>query len=234
MRHIYLYGTIHISIDNYDIKDRCSELADHFIDQVEVVYTEIKRNFVYDLEMTIDDFIALKTYQAGKELRPLENERVFSNSVSDFDSFASNFISTQNLTDQESQDRIRAYLTSTPIHAMAESDTNSELTRSGIKRNFFWMHEILHQSQVMKKSSLVVNGSGHNSGQYGLPNLLAYEGYTLTPLMQCAPETKKSIARKLVFGNQDSFFQRLVSKEAAAEAERNREQQMQIVPYRRM
>lgn len=73
-------------------------------------------------------------------------------------------------------------------------------------RNFFWMESILLTSSVEKKSALIADGAAHNLGQFGLPNLLAFEGYTLKPIMQYAPTSKKAIIRDLVFSQGVSLF----------------------------
>ncbi len=68
---IFLYGTAHISINNFNIKDRFDDLFDYLIDQVDVVLPEIERCCIFDLGEDIDEFIVLKAHQRGKELRPL-------------------------------------------------------------------------------------------------------------------------------------------------------------------
>jgi len=46
----------------------------------------------------------------------------------------------------------------------------------------------------------------HNEGPFGLPSLLAKEGYTVTPLMKRAPIAKSQQVRDLVLGRDRFFF----------------------------
>jgi len=75
-----------------------------------------------------------------------------------------------------------------------------------INRNLFWMKSIISVSSQDKKPCLVASGAAHNYGQYGLPNLLASDGYTLTPLMKKAPHSKSAHIRELTFGSDNGFF----------------------------
>ncbi len=56
---------------------------------------------------------------------------------------------------------------------------------------FVWLAE--------KKPISVVVGSAHHAGKYGIPNLLASEGYTLTPLLKIAPPRKSTLIYESVF-----------------------------------
>ncbi|MBA3537697.1 MAG: DnaJ domain-containing protein [Tatlockia sp.] len=217
---IYLYGTAHLSIDNFNIKDRFDDLFNYLIDQVDVVLPEIESCCIFDQGENIDEFIVLKAHHSGKELRPLENKLIRMTTMSEklLNSFNSN---SNSFSDSRIKELTRSYLTGSNSITM-NGTVKSELIKSAIKRNFFWMEDILSLS-YKKKTSLVVAGGAHNSGDYGLPNLLAYEGYKLTPLIKSAPPSKKAIIRNLVFGTNNLFFQ--------PEINRKNEQEMQIIPY---
>ncbi|MBA2653428.1 MAG: DnaJ domain-containing protein [Tatlockia sp.] len=215
---IFLYGTAHLSLDNCNIKDRFDDLFDYLIDQVDVVLPEIEMCCIFDLGENIDEFIVLKAHHREKELRPLENRLIRMTTMSEK---LINSINSNSFSDSRIKELTRCYLTGGNLITMNETVT-SELIKSAIKRNFFWMEDILSQS-YHKKTSLVVAGGAHNSGDYGLPNLLAYEGYKLTPLIKSAPTSKKAIIRNLVFGTHNLFFQPEINKK--------NEQEMQIIPY---
>ncbi|MBA2710361.1 MAG: DnaJ domain-containing protein [Tatlockia sp.] len=217
---IYLFGTAHLSIDNFNIKDRFDDLFDYLIEQVDVVLPEIESCCIFGFGENIDEFIVLKAHHREKELRPLENRLIRMTTMSEklLNSINSNSFS---FSESKIKELTRSYLTGSNFISMNETVT-SELIKSAIKRNFFWMEDILSQS-YHRKTSLVVAGGAHNSGHYGLPNLLAYEGYKLTPLFKSAPTSKKVIIRNLVFGTNNLFFQ--------PEINRKNEQEMQIIPY---
>lgn len=71
-----------------------------------------------------------------------------------------------------------------------------EMTRDA-NRNFVWIDSIMAQSRE-NIPALIVCGAVHSAGKYGLPNLLAHEGYTLTPVMKTAPILESTIPRSLV------------------------------------
>lgn len=74
------------------------------------------------------------------------------------------------------------------------------------KRTLFWMKKVLSTSCEEKKSCLVAPGKAHITGPMGLPNLFAFEGYDVSPLMVKAPTSRKSIIRDMVFGQGPTLF----------------------------
>lgn len=72
-------------------------------------------------------------------------------------------------------------------------------------RNKLWIEKIVAVS-AQQRSSFVAVGARHNQGIFGLPNLLAHEGYTLTPLAKTAPPSTTWLLRQLAEGPPLTFF----------------------------
>ena len=219
------------------------DIFDQVIDKVDVVCTEVESSGSCDPHM--DAYIAIKAHKRGKELKPLENELVVSSTMppghfEDLIKGIKNKFKNRNLfitfsnTNVEEIKKLKLteifsrksdeytheekmYLTYLvpPSHEMNEENKTIPLIDSAIKRNFFWMPDMLLESNQKQKASLRNCGAAHNAGRYGLPNLLAYEGYTLRPLIKTAPVSKRSIIRNLVFGEGNTLFKRVVDKEKA-------------------
>lgn len=198
---IYIFGTVHQMTESVD--DIFGEVVKNLIDKVDHVFFEVKLR-PQDFEMykvngyrysSMDLVIAREATVANKKLFPLENEKT-------------RVICHQNA--HESVDssppqhpehvRLQAMLM-TRMYLDDPAVTNFVPTRWPRQiavRNIFWMHSILN---LTFRPSLIVSGLRHCAGKYGLPNLLAAEGYQLTPLMKKIPTRKSQLVHEFAFGN---------------------------------
>lgn len=202
---VYIFGTVHDS--TIDINDIFGDALTNILDKVDDVFTEVAinpyRGLKNDIPTGIDDFIAQKAEKMGKNSRFLENSESIEAAgrvrnpltacqiparkeiLKDLEQFSNNFL--------------------THISPEEEERTFSDPDNPDVKRNFFWMNPVLETSQA-QKSCLVACGSAHNAGKYGLPNLLASEGYQLTPLMKVPPVPKSTLLREAFQGTCPLFF----------------------------
>lgn len=192
---IYLFSTCHEFL--LDTKDYFADVCEGVVDKVDEVMVEVVSEV--RVETSVDDLIQEKAIELNKNLKSLENRTVIA---------ASGFVKLQTTstkdepTQSDKEDFNKQYLTSIAPLKLDERSKANPLLHSAIRRNLYWLDDILSQ----KKSTLVACGSMHNSGKYGLPNLLALEGYTLTPLMKKAPTPKSVQLRELVYQSRQSFL----------------------------
>ncbi|MBA2651804.1 MAG: TraB/GumN family protein [Tatlockia sp.] len=160
----------------------------------------------------IDDYIRDKAFAKLKPIRNLENSTIRKvaeeGTIKKFDRKA--MLNYKNTHAAEYQKELSLFSDNYLMHVSPSqdelNDLNDESQISTIKRNLFWMEPILSNSSEEKKTSLVVCGSIHNAGKFGLPNLLASEGYTLVPLMKTPPTSKSTLIRDAFIGHGPTFF----------------------------
>lgn len=182
---IFLYGTIHVYIDAFRL---FTGAIDTTIEKVDTIYTEIEllTNVIYCL----DAFIARQALEQNKQLKPLENEIVRRESGAFKDHGTDENATHENLDKAKETFLAYRYLT--------DNFRQAEPTRSNKIRNLFWMEHLLTNSIKRKKSSLAACGGLHHVGLFGLPNLLANFGYSVTPLMKAPPPPQSKILRHLM------------------------------------
>lgn len=201
---IYLFSTIHrSSMDNDDI---FGDAIDNILDKVDTVFTEISLVSPIDairihmgempeMDSSLDMFIAFRAYFRGKECLPLENSTVRNACKEETDEDGD-----YDKIDMDILDAIyKNYLT----HIAFETTEEEMLTTN--KRSIYWMKHILVKSQYQSRPALVACGALHNMGRFGLPNLLASEGYTLSPLMKTMPTPRSSLPR-MTLNNHSALF----------------------------
>src|SRR3990167_9565929 len=196
---IYLFSTIHQM--SYEPLAIFGEALENIIDSV---FTEIdvSQNPCYKSPLNdrywFDPKVMEIAARMGKELKPLENRFIIDtlDKPSAFAVFLNRIIQHEPAIDKSMLDKHTMEIFSSQ-YLMHVSDPKSELSntmfdRLVVKRNLFWSQDILTESNN-NKSTLVVCGSLHNTGKFGLPNLLASVGYKLTPLMRTPPKLKRQM-----------------------------------------
>lgn len=207
---IYIFNTMHL-LTGIDANDIFGDALNNIIDKVDTVFTEVELNIhpedttvsphnessVYEL----DHIIAEKSANMGKVLKPLENSEIREALGCHENEIQSLYQSTnEQLQKGEVELLMQAsqnYLTHANPFTINKEDNKYFATKN---RNFFWIESLLFESSN-NKTCLVACGTSHSSGKYGLPNLLAANGYQLEPLMKTPPPSKKDIARTLVYGH---------------------------------
>jgi len=194
---IFILGTCHVI--NKDPKDIFGDAIQNILQQVDIVFFEVKS----DLQPTIqigditlycyDNIVAQMAFDIDKTVGFLETRETIERCGGE------NYLATAKKALKalgKGEDILtQNFLTSiTPptlpsIHIIATEN-----------RNKFWLSTILEQSKE-NRPQLIVCGAAHNYQRYGLPNLLANEGYTLTPLMKTSPVPKSQQLRDAMYGN---------------------------------
>lgn len=186
---IYIVNTMHSFTLN--LEDIFGEAMDAILQNVDVVYTEVKEVKIaaqdHYANTGLDRMIATKAANMGKQLKALEDRRLFQLTNPELDdksdiTFSSDELSAINLN----------YL----MHIFPENYTTANYDNLVIKRNTFWMTNSL---LTETSDSLVAVGALHSAGKWGLPNLLSIEGYTVTPLMTTAPTPRSETIHRLFF-----------------------------------
>ena len=213
---IYIFNTSHY-LYGVDAKDIFDDAIDNCLDKVDVVFTEIPTNLESDVLSysedkpiyLLDNMIAKKASEMSKELKALENTNIRKLLGVDVQEADAQYSIINRELENESSDRL-AFLqqdtTNYLAHVSPSTLSTAVESKGGIKRrNQFWMSSILEES-LQQKTSLVTCGAIHSHGIYGLPNLLANEGYTLTPLMKTAPTPKSVMLKQITAGSSLHFL----------------------------
>lgn len=206
---VYLFSTSHYI--PVDLAERFEGLLDNFLDKVDTLFTEhdvppmeIRREYVRYPELTsLDELAWDKAARMGKRQKILENRDILFAGLEGLDESRESSESTVSYF-AENSDEVRAFYNvyfSNPCLIKSENKGHIEI------RNMLWMEAILAES-ASQRPCLVAVGAAHNLGIYGLPNLLAHEGYALTPLAKTAPPSAKDLLRDLLRGPRLSFFRR--------------------------
>ena len=209
---IYLLGTMHLL--NQDPADIFGDLVARIMDDVDKVFCEIDTSsaleeieiessgvVLYSFEKMIENIAR----RARKKLGVLENIAVRQQM------YPADLLEIIERIFQEALSGSKEYyreLTNSFLNVLAPFDPENHPAHCVFEilltlRNKLWMLTLLDNSNV-KTPILVACGANHNIGKFGLPNLLANEGYTLTPLIKKAPLPKSVILRSLVFSNSES------------------------------
>lgn len=187
---IYIFNSIHRA--EFDAENIFGDALNNVLDKVAVVYTEaqgIKSTATHSY-LGLDEMIARKAAKMGKSLKALEDEKVYQHITQKrLDAIPTPLASIDNIE----QDIQLQYLTNISYStSMMSEETQTELQ----KRNSFWM---INSILTEKNACLVVAGSLHSSGKWGLPNLLAVEGYTLTPQILKAPNSRSEMVYRVFY-----------------------------------
>ena len=222
---VYIFNTCHYLID-VKIKDIFGDAIKNTVDQVQVVFTEVeidvhsdKKTLSSEKHPTIyhlDEMVAKKAYAMRKTLKPLETSEI-RNMLGGGDQQEQQIFHKEfNAEIQDASSESFTFLTEYSKNYLTHvcpSYSLIELDRWLIKRNKFWMMSILEESSK-QNPSLVVCGAIHSRGQFGLPNLLAHEGYTVKPLMKTAPTPKSVMLKEVILtGSSSLFFRSILPKE---------------------
>lgn len=211
---IYIFGSMHdYSLDK---EDYFGDAVNNTIDKVAVVFREIGQGYKSEIQAEIDNeseshhkdnsidtFVTQKAHDRGKLVRELEDS-VIREAAYGTEEYAKLLkkMEEEKYTKEDLLNLTENYMTHVSPLTCELSDTKDPTAR----RNFVWMEKIVSVSEQENKPSLVVCGALHNSGKFGLPNLLANEGYTLTPLMKMAPTPRSTLIREMFTGEGAGFF----------------------------
>lgn len=192
---IFIFGTMHEVSLNFE--DVFADPLRNILSQVDICFTEVEDlNFVDALNdipvgaelYQLDTCICVLAFMMGKKLKVLETETV--RKIIDQDKYIYT-VAFQNVSSVLLNNDTENYLQN------ILPTLKKGISASTTKRNCFWMYDILQESKN-QNASLVVCGGLHNMGKHGLPNLLRFEGYTVTPLMKQAPTPKSKIIKRLL------------------------------------
>ncbi len=184
---IYIFNSMHYTID-YNFKDYFRHTLDAILNEVDVVFTEVRvsDNYKIPIEGTVsfdlyrlDSYIAKKARKKDRRVIELENTalreiagcEMRGTFKDDLALFRGENLEIKNLLESATKN----YLSGEWGKEFVDDQSVSN-------RNFLWMDKILLQSNS-KNRCLVVCGGNHSIGQYGLPNLLACEGYDMNVLI---------------------------------------------------
>lgn len=169
---IYIFGTMHSDLVN----DVFEEPLRKIISDVVVVFTEIEMSSSPE-ERTLDVLVAEIASQKQKIIKPLESDRI-RKVIGVIDNGEQ-----LEITDLELRE---CFLNHVPLPKNSDSKTD--------QRTAFWMEDILSESENKKDQNILIAvGANHTQGKFGLPNLLAYEGYELVPFMKNRPLPEEEI-----------------------------------------
>lgn len=193
---IYLLGTMHLTY-GAKLKDIFLEAIKNVLSCTDTVFTETTLRPSEDREFPcLDAIVAEIADEMGKQLKPLENEKIRSMLGVNLEQVESlykeGFLDLNNLK-QGLKEATKQYLSARPLSNEVKNKQAIDITAPH-KRNKYWMEDILNESKN-GKSTFVACGAIHNCGKYGLPNLLASEGYTVTPIMKQPPVPTSSSIR---------------------------------------
>ncbi|MEO8965301.1 MAG: hypothetical protein ABI370_11595 [Gammaproteobacteria bacterium] len=190
---IYIFNTMHGPA--FDVENIFGDALDNILNKVAVVYTEIQgfQSSPINSDQSLDEIIAIKAASMGKKLKALEDEKI------------------RNLTGCKPSETILDYTERKAeikkvglqyLTHISPPEMNLEKNSSTAKRNMFWVMESL---LIEESTCLVAFGATHSSSKWGVPNLLAVEGYTLTPLMIITPTSRSEMVHRLFYHDDNVF-----------------------------
>lgn len=242
---VYLASLMHITPEDY--LQRFSPFLNQMISYADRVYCEIKMDvYAYDIHevrnkksVGYSEFFSLEKSDSeeekvdifystdrkfiqmainqGKEISYLESEAIVSQMMKQTPEPA------YGTEDYQKKSLRWNYEDAESIYFQSFLSINApEASPLTINRNIFWMSETILPDSRAGKNIVVGPGAGHNCGKYGLPNLLAVNGYRLTPLITSVPPHASEIVRELAFGRSPFSFLRKLHKIAEDDTEVSR------------
>lgn len=199
---IYILGTIHVA--TVEVKERFRNLVDEILAKVETCFNEIKLPFGIHSNSGLDFLVNTHAVQMSKQQKSLEDERVRrlahgAQYLEDAVAITNTIATNSALLEEYSNE----YLAKASISYDPRNDPL--IIEIGLKRrNVLWMERLLMES-ADQSASLAAVGALHNEGRFGLPNLLAHEGYTVTALVKTAPELKSALLKDAMQSGQTLF-----------------------------
>lgn len=198
---IYILGSRHLV--SRDTQLRFLDLINTVLDKVETSFTESATPVVQEPK-GIDDLVEHRANMMGKNQKYLESLR--SLKLMHGKKLMSEILDAKDSEIYKdavasSEEWFLTNCASASLEALADTGLD-HLTSL---RNKFWMEDILKES-TSQKSCMVTVGAMHNQGIFGLPNLLANEGYNLTPLAKTAPTPTRVLLRDLLTGSSHNVF----------------------------
>lgn len=190
---IYIFGTMHrVGFDPTIFDD----VLKNTIDKVDVVFTEIDEQpdlkNTKSRKMCLDARVTVFAICQNKRVMPLEDDEIRESLGVDLKyAIAAKDQLMDAIDHQEGRIWERFYENSQRyLNNSMKEDPDVIDIAAVTTRNHFWLQEILAQSSA-QTSCLVAVGANHNIGPNGLPNLLAQQGYAVSPLMQKAPSLRQ-------------------------------------------